>query len=160
MSTDTGGSESDIVQIYNNAFPLCLMFFFFLLISEYFFFKLRVVLKLVFFFFFWFLLFPELEKDFILYWMLGKLLHSLWQGYYNQLESEFFALFLKRTGFAILRFLFLGMCLICKICSKGLNVTQIGYKRRVRIVIFHDNWTIIHEPHVIISPLISFIFIF
>lgn len=51
MSTDTGGSESDIVQIYNNAFPLCLMFFFFLLISEYFFFKLRVVLKLVCFFF-------------------------------------------------------------------------------------------------------------
>ena len=39
--------------------------------------------------------------------------YSLWQGCYDQLESELFGLFLKRIRICSFEILFLAMCLIC-----------------------------------------------
>ena len=104
--------------------------------------------------FFWFLLFAKLEKDFVLLLDVRRDCY-LWQGCYNQSKSELFALFFKRSRISPFESLFLDVCLICKTCSKGFNVIQIGYSRTVKIIILH-NWKMLYEPYVIISFLIYF----
>ena len=69
--------------------------------------KLRIVLKT--FFFFLISFGSKVRKGFHTLLNAQRVYYSLWQGCYNQLESELFALFLKRIRICSFEILFLAM---------------------------------------------------
>lgn len=77
--------------------------------------KNRIVLKTVFVLCVFFLISfgSKVRKGFHTLLNAWRDYYSLWQGCYNQLESELFALFLKRIRICSFENLFLAMCLIC-----------------------------------------------